>query len=190
MSQRSALRDDLQIAWRSVIKCKYDEQKIDSEASLQVHFAAALLDHFARKGRTRRIFIEPSVRIEDPKIYKKPDLLICNRQSIIGIVELKYVPRGRPSYQKDLETLNNLTENRLKFVVSNKRYLGPRKDAKEYSLAQDAVLCWAAVYSGRKIDSPEFRSAEERPDFLALHALTSENIDACIFPRLHHKKDV
>jgi len=183
MNQRAALRGDLKAAWKSVIQCKYDKQQIDSEASLQVHFAAALLDRFKCESRTRRIFVEPTIQIESPRIYKKPDLLICNRQSIIGIIEIKFVPRGRARYQKDLETLDLLIENRLKFAIANERYLGPHKVTKRYSLAQDAVLCWAAVYSGSLIDNPAFRSAEERQDFLALHALTSDQSVAEIHPQ-------
>lgn len=179
-NQRTALRADLKAAWQAVIECKYDMRLIDSEASLQVHFAAALLNQFRCESRMRRIFVEPSVRVESPKIYKKPDLLICNKDSIIGMVELKYVPRGRPTYMKDLETLNVLAEHRLKFTVSNDRYLGPYKGAREYILAKDAVLCWAAVYTGAKVASPPFESAEKRSNFLALHALTSEKHSAHI----------
>jgi hypothetical protein len=181
-NQRTALRAALKAAWQSVIECKYDERLIDSEASLQVHFAAALMEQFRCEERIRRIFVEPSVRVEIPKIYKKPDLLICNQHSIIGMVELKYVPRGRPSYMKDLETLNVLAEHRLKFMVSNERYLGPHKGAREYVLAKDAVLCWAAVYTGAKVASPLFEFAEKRSNFLALHALTSE-INPAHIPR-------
>jgi len=180
MNQRTALRSDLRAAWESVISKKYDERLIDSEASLQVHFCMALLSRFCDEGRVRRIFVEPSVQVLNPSIYKKPDLLICNQRQIIGMVELKYVPRGRATYSKDLETLAHLSENRLKFEISNQRYRGPKGLGRTFTLASDAVLCWAGVYSGSKINNEAFSRAESRQDFLALHALTSKENNAVI----------
>ena len=180
MSQRKILRDDLRFTWNSVIEHQYTNRRIDSEASLQVHFAAALLGRFESEGRTRRIFVEPTIKILSPKLHKIPDLLICNQRSIIGMVELKYKPRGRVDYRKDLETLLALSEQRLEFSVSNARYLGPKKVGKVFSLAPNAVLCWAAVYRGKRVADESFLRAEAREEFLALHALTSEEHEAFI----------
>ncbi|WP_234262990.1 hypothetical protein [Hydrogenophaga sp. NFH-34] len=140
----------------------------------------ALLNRFCDKDRVRRIFVEPSVQVLEPRIYKRPDLLICNQKQIIGMVELKYVPRGRASYSKDLETLYILQKNRLKFEISNQRYRGPKGLTGTFTLASDAVLCWAGVYSGEKIRSDAFLHAESSQDFLALHALTSKDKNAII----------
>jgi hypothetical protein len=185
MNKRHALREDLVSAWKSVIEGHYDQQNIDSEASLQIHFAAALLTVF--NGRKRRIFVEPTVKVLQPSIHKKPDLVICNQRQIIGLVELKYKPRGRASYSKDLNTLRQLSENRLQFDVANERYLGPRKPPKPYSLAHDAVLCWAAVYSGKRVSSPDFLEAESRGDFLALHAIASSERVAKVLTSNDHQ---
>ena len=180
MTHRSILREHLRQAWRTVISERYHQQLIDSEASLQVHFGAALLRRFEVKSPTFRIFVEPTIRLLKPSIHKKPDLVICNQRRIIGMVELKYVPRARAAYRKDLETLEHLSKHRLKFEISNARYLGPQKATKRYGLAADAVLCWAGVYSGRRIADQAFTNAEAREDFLALHALTSNEAPATI----------
>lgn len=140
----------------------------------------ALLNRFRNNRRAGRIFVEPSVQVLNSSIYKKPDLLICNQRQIIGMVELKYAPRGRATYAKDLETLAHLSEHRLKFEISNQRYLGPKKLGKPFTLASNAVLCWAGVYSGAKISNEAFSRAESRQDFLALHALTSKERNAVI----------
>lgn len=183
MTKRQLLRDDLNCAWRSVIKNFYDAQQIDSEASLQAYFAATLINRFEKaKRKSWRIFLEPTIKLPPSSIHRKPDLLICNNNQIIGVVELKYAPRGEGNeiYEKDLKTLLILSENRQHFQIANERYLGPLKSVKSYSLAKDAVLCWAGVYSGPRLSTQKFKEAGARDDFLALHAITSPDNPATI----------
>jgi hypothetical protein len=180
MLTRQVLRGDLEFAWRRTIEEVYDRGRVDSEASLQVHFSRYLLQRFEDERRDRRIFVEPNIISIPQSLHKKPDLLICNQRSIIGIVELKYKPRARAIYTKDLETLDLLSKHRLNFVVSNERYLGPSSTERKYKIMSNAVLCWAAIYSGERIKSARFEEAESREEFLGLHALTSQKSCAIV----------
>ena len=106
--QRNLLRTQLAKAWQKTIKSQYQKQLINSERGLQkIYFCSALLDIFRNNPLTknkRRIFVEPRLSIGNDIRY--PDLVICNNNRIIGVVELKYLPRAKkPSYDKDRGTL-------------------------------------------------------------------------------------
>jgi len=170
MQPRNLLRTQLLKAWKNTIDNQYQEQLINSERGLQVYFCSALIEAF--NGVPRRIFVEPRLSIGPDIRY--PDLVICSNNRIIGVVELKYLPRAKkPSYDKDLDTLQKLAEHSKDISLSNDRYLGIEKK-KKYSLANDAVLCWAGVYQAPltplKNLSDELQIGER---FLALHALTA-----------------
>lgn len=177
MQPRNLLRTQLLKAWKKTINNQYQEQLINSERGLQVYFCSALLDIFRNNPLTknkRRIFVEPRLSIGPKKVIRYPDLVICNNNRIIGVVELKYLPRAKePSYKKDLGTLQKLAKYSKDITLSNDRYLGIEKE-KPYSLANDAVLCWAGVYQAPltplKIESDKLKIGER---FHALHALTT-----------------
>ena len=187
MPTRKLLRSHLVAAWHKTMEDRYSSQEIDSERALQAHFCAALLREFSDDGSKRRIFIEPTIRFKDTPGTRKPDILICNQRRVIGIVELKYKPRGRASYTKDLQTLTMMAANHQDISVANGRYLGPKTNTRNYSLAEDALLCWAAVYRGKRVNKPTFLAAEDMPNFLALHAITSGESNPIIHPPRHVK---
>lgn len=172
MNKRSLLRENLREAWIKTIERHYNSQLINSEHALQVYFCMELLKQFEAGNLQRRIFIEPNMQTSCSQT-RFPDVVICNSQKIIGIVELKYTPRGRPNTAKDLETLSLTTSE--SFEIKNERYHGPEnKLLKNFSMANDAIMCWAAIYTGERIDLTA--SAKERKfgdRFLQLHGLTN-----------------
>lgn len=172
MNKRSLLRENLREAWIKTIERHYNSQLINSEHALQVYFCMELLKQFEAGNLQRRIFIEPNMQTSCSQT-RFPDVVICNSQKIIGIVELKYTPRGRPNTAKDLETLSLTTSE--SFEIKNERYHGPKnKLLKNFSVANDAIMCWAAIYTGERIDLTA--SAKERKfgdRFLQLHGLTN-----------------
>jgi hypothetical protein len=179
MQTRGLLRAQLTRAWIHTIDINYRGQLINSEHGLQLYFCAALLHEFHKSDVQRRLFIEPRLSFADGSSWRHPDIVICNTKSIIGIVELKYAPRGRPAYAKDIETLRLATENADTLQISNDRFRGITKDNRPYPLAQDAILCWAGVYSGSQIALRTLikdKSLDRR--FLQLGALTAKNSDA------------
>ncbi len=143
MANRPKLRAHLSEAWGDTLKA-YEERLINSEHALQVHFCIALAKRF-EAGPDRRIFVEPKVKFSDA--YCFPDLLIAGRDRIIAVVELKYTPRGKPSLEKDFGTLARFCDGDHEVMIINERYRGPAK-AKSYPIADDAFLCWGAIYSG------------------------------------------
>jgi hypothetical protein len=146
MTRRHLLRKHLFTAWHTTITNQYCDRLINSERGLQVFFCAALLQQFEKGKVMRRIFVEPRISRESAPGVLYPDIVLCNSRQIIGVVELKYVPRGLPKYAKDLRTSRNIAKVDG-ITLSNDRYRGIERN-RFYTLASDAVLCWAGVYTG------------------------------------------
>ena len=173
MRTRSTLRSQLKEAWKSTIELRYNDQLINSEHGLQAYFCAELLNEF--KDMTRRIFIEPKMSFPNGQ-RRHPDLVICDSKSIIGIVEFKYVPRGRPTHAKDFETLQLAVKHADSLKISNDRFRGVVADDRSYSLSPTAVLCWAAIYTGEAVSLKA--GAELGKHFLQLDATTTKGKNA------------
>lgn len=173
MSNRTLLRRQLSAAWRHTLTGPYQNQLINSERGLQVHFCHALMREFEIAGIERRLFIEPTVMLGADGI-RCPDLIICNSQRIIGVVELKYAPRAVPEYTKDLETFALLTTHANSITLANERFRG-EGSSKTYLLADDAVLCWAAVYADELIELPSSSISTLGGRFFRLDAVTHDS---------------
>src|SRR5574339_1190948 len=101
MTNRSKLRQQITEAWCKSIKVDYTAQRINSERSLQASVWANL--NAILPSSTRRMFIEACMSVQgSERQVRFPDIVICNTREVIGIIELKYQPRGKPSWQKDL----------------------------------------------------------------------------------------
>lgn len=182
MANRSMLKAQLRSAWLHTIERHYQRQLINSERGLQAFLCAALLDRFERGGvaQNRRIFIEPTLVIGRNGAVRKPDIVICNSRSIIGVVELKYKPKGHPRTKKDLETLDWMASHPDGVQVKNDRYLGVPVDDRVYPLVADAVLCWAGVHKGMTEPVAQRISPRLNKYFVELHAVTSPGEDPII----------
>ena len=179
MARRGPLRQHLKTAWKQTINGPYNEMLINSERGLQVHFCVNLLTLLSE--HERRLFIEPTIVFPDG-VRRCPDLVICNSQRIIGVVEFKYTPRKLPSYTKDFATLVKLAESvEGDVVISNERYRGPQKP-KHYHVADDAVLCWAAIHSNGNFHPTLPRSERLGERYLELRATTTSKDDAEVLP--------
>jgi hypothetical protein len=180
MTARNSLRAQLWRAWKIVIKKDYNEQRINSEHGLEFYFCSALHEEFTkfndRSGGNRGFFIEPGLSFSGKaKSRRHPDIVICDKKIIIGVIEIKYAPRGKPAskaYEKDLETLQ-LVANADELWLSNDRFRGIATRNTKYRLAKDAVLCWAGIYAGEEIDmQDDIGNGHFRERFLQLSALT------------------
>jgi hypothetical protein len=180
MGRRTLLRDQLGAAWREAITGQYQAQLINSERGLQVYFCAALLKSFDNSGVRRRIFVEPCLSLDKGEKYVYPDIVICSPRSIIGVVELKYLPRGRPDVAKDKRTLEYVAANPGVLNIANERFLGIVADRQNYPLSSDAVLCWGGVYTGKRLNLRAKMRKAARDRFFQLDALTSANKDAIV----------
>jgi hypothetical protein len=143
------------------------------------------------------MFIEPRIPFEvsgSKKIYV-PDIMICNSREIIGVIELKYQPRGRPRYEKDVNNLADIARCKKKIVVSNERFRGPSVDTTEYTLAEHVLFVWAGVHakSMKLEDENDLSLAASRDKlhgcFLELHAETDTNGIPTIYWQLLNDKN-
>jgi hypothetical protein len=180
MTHRHLLRKHLSTAWHTTITNQYCDRLINSERGLQVFFCAALLQQFEKGKVMRRIFVEPHISMVGAPGVLYPDIVICNSKQIIGVVELKYVPRGLPKYSKDLRTLRNIAKADG-ITLSNDRYCGIERN-RFYTLASDAILCWAGVYTGSQLKLKGRIGAGLEQRFLQLDALTVDGKNPTLYP--------
>jgi len=148
MSRRPILHRQLYGAWRETIGQHYQAQRIHSERGLQVFLCAALLSAFEIAGLSRRLFVEPRLTTANGSTGPLPDVVISDSRNIIGIVELKYLPRSGAKTEKDLKTLEWVAAHRGDILIRNDRYLGIVQPERAYGLSRDAVLYWAGVHRG------------------------------------------
>lgn len=179
MNKRTLLRSQLTQAWRTAIEIDYKRQRINSERSLQASFWSELNRIFG--DQPRRMFIEPSMVIVNTntegkqRIVRVPDLVICNSTEIIGIMEIKYLPRGKPNYKKDLETLAWIAEHGSEMAVANYRFRGNIADAHAYKMSRSVIYAWGGVHCDDNFSLPI--PERIRGNFLELHAVTRKDGD-------------
>ena len=173
--KRGLLRSQIRKAWDECIAVDYARQRINSERSLQASLWAKMNDLLDE--RTRRMFIEPRLSCENgsDSTYRYPDLVVCNTQSVIGIIELKYRPKGKPAWKKDVETMEWVAANRKKLSVQNKRYKGLEVDSRIYRLSPYVLFVWAGIHAKAEVKVSEHISKRLQGCFLELHAVTSRN---------------
>jgi hypothetical protein len=174
MHRRSLLRAQLNEAWRASVSEGYLNGLINSERALQVHFCLNLLRSTEKRSASRTILVEPQVRLGDGSL-RFPDLLICTRRSVIGVVEFKFVPRARPSARKDLQTLEAMAQGGGQIEVQLSRYRGPKQRNTTFVLAESAVLCWAGLYAGAAVTLDARLTQSIGPRFMRMDALTRED---------------
>lgn len=178
MAKRYLLRRQLFRSWQETIENQYQYQQINSERGLQVSFCSALMSKFDEKGLNRRLFIEPRLRTRNGTRGPMPDVVICSTRKIIGIVELKYAPKGKPKVSKDLNTFKWAHSKQKGILLANNRFLGVPYDETQYTLASDVVLCWAGIHNGiRDVPYPLNQQVPARlkSNFMELHAITSKD---------------
>ncbi len=197
---RRRLRSQLVESWKTVLEKQYAFQWINSERSLQAYFATSLDEvlRSTQKAATklqRRLFIEPTIRIgKGKKVYEcKPDIVVCNKDKIIAVIELKYQPKSKPTYQDDIKNLEllkkDVEQNKL-LNISNSRYRGPATDSTTYSFAEDTLFVWAGIYNPEKHSDNTLKNtslisgnSKLQGCFLTLHAETYAEHDPLVFHR-------
>jgi hypothetical protein len=175
MANRTLLRRQIREAWRQCIERDYAAQRINSERSLQASFWSCL--NALLRERSRRMFIEPGLTARAPATQTRyPDVVVCNTRQVIAIIELKYQPRTRPSWQKDLQTFHWILAHRDALVVSNTRFRGISADARSYPLSPGLLYVWAGVHVATDLDLAKQVPVEWRAAFLPLHAETRADL--------------
>src|SRR5690606_1740274 len=127
-------------------------------------------------GEGHRILIEPAIKLENGKLIR-PDLVVCKSDSIISVVEMKYVPRGRPCSEPDLIKLRSIADAK-ELTIVHERYRGPRTAIHRFALHPKAVYALAAI-GAHPPDLPTAGLVPER--FMHLAAVTSSHDKAIIW---------
>ncbi len=183
MTGRKFIESKIFHAWRTAIEVDYASQRINSERSLQAAFWAHLNMSLPK---TRRLFIEPTLIVRTPAGNRRitPDIVICNTREVISIIELKYLPRAAPRYDKDLDSLATIARERRKISISNSRYRGPKGEPTEYSLSKSVLFVWAGVHADQGWEEKELFIGSRKVlkgSYLQLHAVTQHQENPKIF---------
>jgi hypothetical protein len=120
------------------------------------------------------MFIEPGLvtTISGDRKCRFPDIVICNTKEVIGIIELKYMPRVKPNWKKDIETLLWIREHRDILRIQNARHRGVESDGRMYPLSKDLLLVWAGVHCDQTAQLKQHIQPMTSDSFLELHAIT------------------
>ena len=178
MTQRLLLRKQLAEAWNQVITDDYRNQRINSERSLHASLWSRLNSQLS--VRSRRMFIEPRLNADvvandgaTRNEIRFPDIVVCNTREVIGIVEIKYLPRTKPNWRKDMDTFLWIIDQRDQLSVQNVRHRGLEADGHVYRLAKDVLLVWAGIHAPLGHALSSHIDPRLTRHFVALHAETS-----------------
>ncbi len=144
MQTRKGIQAILRRAWIDCIHNDYVNRLINSERSLQASYWAAIKAYLPKN---RQIYIEPSFKIDREGRKITPDLIITSREEVIAVIELKYLPKGKSKFQKDIYSLGSIARYRKKLTFKNNRYLGLDTTPKEYKFSDSVLFVWAGVYN-------------------------------------------
>ncbi len=172
MQGRKLIEKNVVNAWKLSIANDYCKQRINSERSLQASFWSYLNNLIPDD---QRLFIEPKISVGSKRIY--PDIVVCRKKLVTAIIELKYLPRAKPKFEKDIKTLAFISRNRKRILVSNKRFTG-ETTITEYKLSTRILFVYACVH--KNINTEDYPSYASRYSslkgcYLQLHAETNKS---------------
>jgi len=176
---RSLIKKHIITAWETCVFHDYNNQRINSERSLQ----AAFWSHIYKDlPDNMRLFIEPTLTINgNDKI--RPDIVVCNNKSVISIIEIKYLPRGKPKYDKDIKNLALIAEQREAISITNHRFQGIEKDKTKYTLPKSVLYVWAGFHTKQNTENKQLFSQGYdilKGRYLQLQAETAMGVNPAI----------
>jgi len=147
---RALIKSHIIEAWKFCVENDYKKQRINSERSLQSALWAHLYNDMPQN---MRLFIEPTIKINGGKQIT-PDIVVCNKRNIISVLEIKYSPRVKPNFEKDIRNLAAISEHggAGTVFVCNERYKGIEKDSTKYKLPKNVLYVWAGFHTRQKVD--------------------------------------
>lgn len=174
------MKQCLSHAWRHSVAQAYAGQMVHGERGLLVQFAHQLMQRFEADAPQRRLYVDPVFLGPEGRL-RVPDLAICWAGQVVALVMLQHQPRQAPEVEKAMATLRGFAALAGRdLLLAQERYLGPGEDLlRQYTLAPDALLCWAGLYRGPQARDLHATDLGER--FLGLHALTEPHKP----PKLH-----
>ena len=131
------------------------------------------------------MFIEPAITYSEGGAMKRifPDIVICNTREIVAVIELKFHPKARPLFTKDLNSLNKMSKHRKSISLCNSRFNGIESDARKYVGSNQILFVWAGIHNG--CYDEESWAAWHYPDlkgcYLELHAETKKSCNPEVY---------
>jgi hypothetical protein len=127
---------------------EYNSGTMASERHLQAVIFNSIRPILSSKGLS--LLIEPTIQTKKDCAITGiiPDMLIVNKNEVLAIIEIKYVPYGYPKFEKDFETFSAF-HSQIK--VDRNIYLkGQPKDGNWdtnvlFSIAQDLQTFYIAI---------------------------------------------
>ena len=137
MNIAQALHD----SWQEAVAA-YQNGEINSECTLHSIVFSSLRAH----AFDALVFCEPQIDCgRDGCLI--PDIVIASEQSVIAIVELKFVPHGYPVYELDLRKLTIFAKCEDAFTLRLEPTTG-RFSGEKFTISPECILAFAAI--GRK----------------------------------------
>ena len=127
-------------------------------------------------GSNWRLFIEPPITVlaDGRKKTLRPDIVVGDTRQIIAVIELKYLPRTRPRYEKDIRSLGLIADNKRLAKIRHDRFRGPQTAAVEYSASASTLFVWAGVHVAGGCEGRLFSDGYDSiaGRYLQIHAAT------------------
>jgi len=145
MHDQQFVRDVIQSAWDACITSDYLTCRINSERSLQASFWAQLNERLLPK-ESWLMFIEPGLKLKrHGKVF--PDIVVCDtaEETVVAVIELKFQPRIKGKWKKDIETLDRIHADRESLFFKNVRH-DREGESPEFPLADDTLFVWAGIH--------------------------------------------
>ena len=181
MKIRRYIKNRLLDAWTDTIESDYMAGRINSEHGLQAVYYCKL-----RKSlpMDRGILVEPSLNINGQTVI--PDIVITWKGRVVAVIELKYKPKGSPTFIKDVRNMALIASQREGLRLDHQRLVGVENLTVSYEMSPSILFVWAGIHRPERNQSDWLYSAEypELADcFTEFHAETQPHGTPSIYHR-------
>ena len=170
MNKRRYIKNRLLEAWCDTIELDYMAGRVNSEHGLQALYYCRLRESLPKD---RGILVEPSLNINGQIVI--PDIVITWLGKVVSVIELKYKPKGSPTYQKDITNMALIAGQREGLRLDHHRLVGVENVTVTYDMSPSILFVWAGIHRPERNQSDWLYSVDypELADcFIEFHAET------------------
>ena len=168
-------------AWQDVIFEDYMSGRINSEHGLQAVYYARIRNLLPDD---RGIMVEPSLKVNGQIVI--PDIVITWKNKVVAVLELKYRPKGSPSYDKDVTNMSLIAGSRDGMRLDHHRLLGVENVNVSYKMSPSILFVWAGIHRPERSQS-KYLYSDNYPalddSFMELHAETKNHGEPDVYIR-------
>jgi len=165
----------------ATIKTKYEEGLFCSERHFQAELFHLLYSDIVFKSKFK-LFIEPIIYDKNDVLLKHelkgiiPDMIATEGDKIVAIIELKYVPHGFVSFEKDVKNMTRFYKIKdldVPFYLLADKKTGDWDYSKPFKLANDLILIYGlignkdsyCITNPNEIWDEKYTTLKEKPKF-------------------------